>query len=227
MDKVKLLAALPEDMRDEASEFIDSQNQLKGIDDKDKVLDFVDKNQLFKSAFDSKVSGAIDTFKMNNALKVEREIEDAKALITKELTEQFNPSLTDEQKLIKSLSDKIDNMTGETIKDKQLLIAKDFVKGKIYDGVDVSPYLGKTDAETIDNLNNKLIEPYTNFRNSQIETFNEVLTKEVNNRLNMKDTPKGNNNKNNPAGEMSRQDFMSKSPVEQMSIAERGVVITD
>ncbi len=224
MDKTILLAALPENVREEASSFIDGLNPIAGVDSKEKALEFIGSNQLFNSALDFKVTKSIDAFKVNNQEKQKLEIETIKADVEKQMQEKFNPTMTDSEKTIKLLNDKLDRLSNESVKDKQLIIAKEHTKGKIYDGINLEPYLGNTDIETIDKLDKMLIEPYTSHMTAQQDKLSEVVTGLVNDRLNIRNPQAG--DKPND-GQMTRTEFMGKSPVEQMNITEKGVQIID
>jgi hypothetical protein len=202
MDKVQLLALLPEANRGEVGIFLDSLNPLKGVDTKDQALVFIEKSDLFMSAFDSKVTSSVETFKVNNQIKVDKQIEDAKLEATRIAEEKINPALTDDQKLIKTMQadlklqeSKMTSMKTESTRDKQLLIAQEHIKGKMYDGVDIESFLGKTSEETILNLDSKLIKPYADFRAGEEARLAEVVKGLVSDTLNGGKPPKSNNGK--------------------------------
>ncbi len=222
MNKVELLAALPENLREDAGAFIDSQNPIGGITNKDEALAFIESNPLFVSAFDSKVSKSISAFEVNNQIKVDAELQTKRAELEKEFLEKANPTMSEEQKQMKLMQEKLESMTNESIKDKQLLIAREHVKGKIYDGVSLDLYLGKTDLETIGNLDKMLLEPYSLHTKAQEEKLGTVVNGLVNDRLNIK-TP---NSGNKPAnGQISRKEFESMDAFKKADTVKKGVQI--
>ena len=225
MEQVELLAFVPEEKRTEALDYLGTINPIRGVETTEQVNAFVEKNSLFKSAFDSKVSKANETFKSNNQLKVNEQIEQIKKNAVKEAESKFNPEVTDEQKRFKNLQDQFDSISNESIKDKQLLIAKEHVKGKLFDGIDLGVYLGKTREETILNLDTKLLNPYQDHYKSGLKSLEDAIDAEVKKRLNGTADPK--RGKKSEGGELTRSEFEKMGASQQMETINKGIMIID
>ena len=88
----------------EAEALIKDKDPLKNVLTKEDALSFIERNELFRKALDSETSRRVETGIENfKEKKLPAILKDEKEKIAKEL----NPDLTDEQKRIRELEDKI------------------------------------------------------------------------------------------------------------------------
>ena len=194
MDLNTIIEALPEEQRGEATTFLEGLNPLKEIDSKEKVLDFIDSNELFQKAKDSIISRATESYKNNHYAE---DLKKAKQDIEADLKKRLKPKEeTEEQKRIRELEEKIQESENQRIRTEQQNFAMQYLDGKVFKGFNPSFFLGKDVEETKENLDS-FLKPYLKMVEENQKAFEERVQEEVAKKLNGSIPPAGSEGKDN------------------------------
>ena len=90
----------------EVTKLVEGVQDLNSIDTKEKAIELMKTNAVFKSGFDSEISKIIDTHDKEKLPELKKSIRD-------ELEKELNPDLTPEQKRIKALEDELNASKNE------------------------------------------------------------------------------------------------------------------